>query len=159
DPTGSFTGMDFEDAVAAPDAFDLGHAHMSTSPTSNFVQNVVIGRRDSTGVDKLANQTLRRTDGNGVTEWTLSCADEYFGAVADVFDLDLSDLDADDRARLWHRAQAGQAAYEASRDAAASPPVLPDRPAPPSQPSRPAIPERPASPSRPASPEATSVAG
>ena len=114
DPAGAFTGMDFEDAVAAPGVFDLGHVQMSTSPTSNYVTNVMVARRDATGVDKLVNQSLMRIEGPRTVNWTLSSPTEYFAALADVFGMTLDDLGHDDRARLWRDAQAGQAAYEAS---------------------------------------------
>jgi len=117
DATGAFLGMDFEDAVAGPGVFDLGHVQMSTSPTSNFVQNVTVARRDATGVDKLVNQTLRRIEGAHTVEWPLPSPTEYFAALADVFALPLDDLDADDRDQLWRDAQAGQVAYEASQGA------------------------------------------
>jgi arylamine N-acetyltransferase len=90
---------------------------MSTSPTSNFVQNVTVARRDATGVDKLVNQTLRRIEGARTVEWPLPSPTEYFAALADVFALPLDDLDADDRDQLWRDAQAGQVAYEASQGA------------------------------------------
>jgi arylamine N-acetyltransferase len=115
DPSGAFVGMDFEDAVAGPGVFDLGHVQMSTTPTSNFVQNVTVARRDAAGVDKLVNQTLRRIEGARAVEWPLPSPAEFFAALADVFGLTLDDLDADDRARLWRDAQAGQAAYEAAQ--------------------------------------------
>jgi N-hydroxyarylamine O-acetyltransferase len=118
DATGAFTAMDFEDPVAPPGAFDRGHAHMSTSPESNFVTNVTVARRDATGADKFVNQTLKRIEAGGtVREVRMSSPAEYFAALADVFGLTLDDLDADDRARLWRDAQTGQAAYEASQAA------------------------------------------
>jgi len=118
DPSGAFVGMDFEDAVARPGAFDAGHVVMSTDPTSTFVQNVTAARRDATGVDKLVNQTLLRIEGSRTVNWSLSSPIEFFAALADVFGLTLDDLDDDDRARLWHDAQDGQAAYEAAQEGA-----------------------------------------
>jgi arylamine N-acetyltransferase len=114
DPTGAFTAMDFEDAAAGPGVFDAGHVQMSTSPTSNFVTNVTVARRDATGVDKLVNRTVRRIEGARTVEWSLSSAAEFFAALSDIFGLTLDDLDGDDRARLWRDAEAGQAAYEAA---------------------------------------------
>ena len=115
DPSGAFRAMDFQDADAPADAFEHGHTVMSTSPDSNFVQNVVVARRDATGVDKLVNQTLRRIEGARVVDIALPSPAAFFAALADVFGLGLGDLDADDRALLWRDAQAGQAAYEASQ--------------------------------------------
>src|SRR5262249_54830622 len=120
DPSGSFKGMDFEDALARQEQFERGHLHMSTSPTSNFVTNVIVARRDATGVDKLINTTVMRIEGPRIVGWALSSSAEFFGALADVYGLTLDDLDADDRERLWRGAQAGQAAYEASLAASAA---------------------------------------
>jgi arylamine N-acetyltransferase len=124
DPTGSFTGMDFEDVVARQEQFEQGHVQMSTSPTSNFVTNVIASRRDATGVDKLVNQSLRRVEGARSVEWTLSSPAEFFAALADVFGLALEDLDADDRDRLWRHARAGHEAYLAAQSSPAAESVL-----------------------------------
>ena len=61
---------------------------------------------------------LRRIEGARAVEWPLPSPAEFFAALADVFGLTLDDLDADDRARLWGDAQAGQAAYEAAQGSA-----------------------------------------
>jgi N-hydroxyarylamine O-acetyltransferase len=114
DPVGAFTAMDFDDAEAPAGAFDHGHTVMSTSPESNFVTNITVARRDAAGLDKLVNQTIRRTEGPHTVEGRLSSPAEFFATLSDRFGLGLDDLDGDDRALLWRDAQAGQAAHEAS---------------------------------------------
>jgi arylamine N-acetyltransferase len=113
----SFAAMEFEDVVAPPDAFDEPHAVLSTVPESSFVANVVVGRRDAAGVDKLVNQTLRRIWGPGAEDTRITSAGEFFAVLADRFGLDLADLDGDDRARLWREARIGQATFDASAGA------------------------------------------
>jgi N-hydroxyarylamine O-acetyltransferase len=113
DPTGSFTGMDFESAVAAPDAFEHSHAELSTSPTSNFVRFLAAQRRDGSGVDKLVSATLRRVEGARTVEWELRNQAEWFAALSDVFGLTLDDLSRDDRDELWRRARTAQEEWNA----------------------------------------------
>ena len=106
DPSGSFAGMDFEAAIAAPDAFDAAHAHLSTSPSSGFVRFLSAIRRDPAGADKLVGCTLRRIEGPRSVERELTDPAEWFAALADVFGLTLDDLDGSDRDALWKRTRA-----------------------------------------------------
>jgi N-hydroxyarylamine O-acetyltransferase len=108
DPTGSFTGMDFEPADVALSAFDVGHAELSTAPTSTFVRHVIVQRRDGTGADKLINCTIQRVEGARTVEWEITTAVEWFAALADVFWLTLDDLEPADRDRLWRHARMAQ---------------------------------------------------
>jgi N-hydroxyarylamine O-acetyltransferase len=106
--TGSFGGMDFEVAISPPSVFEVGHEHLSTSPDSPFLRNVIVQRRDGTGVDRLMNRTIRRVEGARTVKWEINTAVEWFAALADVFWLTLDDLDRADRELLWRRAVGGQ---------------------------------------------------
>jgi arylamine N-acetyltransferase len=115
DPTGSFVGMDFEPASAAPSAFELAHLELSTSPTSSFVRNFTVQRRDGTGVDKLVGCTLSRIEGTRTVEWQLRNAVEFFAALADVFGLTLDDVEPDAREVLWQRSLAAHENWTKTR--------------------------------------------
>ena len=80
---------------------------MSTSPTSTFVKNVTVQRRDGTGADKLINCTVLRIEGARTVEWEITSPAEFFAALADVFGLTLDDLD-EDRGRLWRTPRPGR---------------------------------------------------
>jgi N-hydroxyarylamine O-acetyltransferase len=106
DPSGVFAGMDFRPARATTADFQARHEILETSPQSGFVRACNVERRDATGVDTLRGCVLRRTGFDSVAARTLDTADEWFGALRDVFDLPLQDVDAAARAALWARVRA-----------------------------------------------------
>ena len=108
DPTGSFVGMDFGPGPAEPADFAASHTTLSTSPDSGFVRTVAVLCRRAGAVDDLRGLVLRST-GSALT--TLATRRDYFAALADVFHLDLSDVDDDRRAALWTRLCADHDAY------------------------------------------------
>jgi N-hydroxyarylamine O-acetyltransferase len=114
DPRCSFAGMDFRPQRATQDDFRARHLHLSTSPDSGFVRIASVQRRDAAGVDMLTGCVLSRIDGGGPSRRTLETADEWFGALRDVFDLPLDDVDADARAALWRRVRAAHEAWLAA---------------------------------------------
>ena len=103
DPRGSFAGMDFRAAPATTADFLARHDHLSNSPESSFVRTCSVQRRDARGVDALTGCVLRRDGFDPVAPLTLETADEWFGALREVFDLPLDDVDATERAALWTR--------------------------------------------------------
>ncbi len=104
DPAGSFVGVDVSAAEATTNDFRTQHARLSTDPASGFVRTPCVQRRHSAGSDVLRGRTLTRRDGGRVTATTLDGAEEWFGAVRDVFGLPLDELTQSDRNRLWKRA-------------------------------------------------------
>ncbi|MER6600640.1 arylamine N-acetyltransferase family protein [Streptomyces parvus] len=102
DVHGKFAGMDFSPAPAAAGDFVAMHRMLSVSPASVFVRIASVYRRDADGVDGLCGCVLSRIDAGGnraVRE--LTTAEEWFGAVHEVFGMPLDDLGTQDRARLW----------------------------------------------------------
>ncbi|MEV6103345.1 arylamine N-acetyltransferase [Streptomyces sp. NPDC051940] len=113
DPRGSFTAMDFApDPVDLP-SFTAEHARLSTSPDSGFVRVLTAQRRDAKGVDVLRGCVLRRIDEAGTAEQILQTADEWYAALTGLFGLDLGDVDAAERTRLWHKVRAAHEEWEA----------------------------------------------
>jgi len=110
----SFVGMDFEGTIVGPDAFAQSHATLSTSPDSKFVQNIILGRRDATGADRMVNLSVRR-HGDRATDVEVTSRPDWFGVLAEVFGLELADLAEADRDALWSAAQAGQERWHQSR--------------------------------------------
>ncbi len=114
DPRGSFVGMDFRAERATQDDFRARHEYLSTSPQSPFVRTCTVQRRDAGGVDELTGCVLRRIgDGEGPPR-TLETSAEWFGALRDVFDLPLGDVDAAARERLWARVRRAHEAWIAA---------------------------------------------
>jgi N-hydroxyarylamine O-acetyltransferase len=88
-----------------PQAAELAAAHerLSTSPESGFVRTTTFQRRRAGGLDVLRARTLSRVEGGATRTRLLADEGEWFGALADVFDLPLADVDAAERQALWER--------------------------------------------------------
>ena len=74
-------------------------------------------RRDAAGIDMLRGCVLGRI-GTSSEQRPLETQAEWFAALADIFDLPLSDLDATARNALWNRVQRAHDAWLESRKAA-----------------------------------------
>lgn len=109
DPAGSFTGMSFRSAVAAPDAFDVRHEALSTSPESGFVRVCTVQRRTPDGVDILRGRVFTAAGG---TVTTLDDPGAWFDLVADLGVR--VDGGADRRDALWDRVTAAHEAHLAA---------------------------------------------
>jgi arylamine N-acetyltransferase len=114
DPGGSFAGMDMRMETATVRDFAARHEYLSTSPQSNFVRTFCVQRRDAGGVDTLTGCVLRRLDDGRDERRTLDAPADWFGALADVFSLPLTDLSAADRERLWRRVHTAHEAWLAT---------------------------------------------
>jgi N-hydroxyarylamine O-acetyltransferase len=114
DPRCGFAGMDFRPQRATQDDFEARHLHLSTSPESGFVRICSVQRRDAGGVDTLTGCVLRRLDGEERAPVVLDTGDEWFGALREVFDLPLDDVDAAARTALWRRVRAAHEAWLAA---------------------------------------------
>jgi arylamine N-acetyltransferase len=88
-----------------PQAAELAAAHerLSTSPESGFVRTATFQRRRAGGLDVLRARTLSRVEGGATRARVLADEGEWFGALADVFGMDLADVDAAERRALWER--------------------------------------------------------
>ncbi|WP_316527767.1 arylamine N-acetyltransferase family protein [Kitasatospora brasiliensis] len=115
DPRGGFAAMDFKPAPVELSAFAAEHVRLSTSPESGFVRVLVAQRRDAKGHLALRGCVLRRTEAGGTDERTIDSADEWYDVLAEVFRLDLADVDAPARAALWHRVRTAHQRREAAR--------------------------------------------
>jgi len=114
DPRGSFAGADFRAERATTADFTARHAFLTNSPRSPFVRTCSVQRRDAGGVDDLTGCVLERRDGVERTPRTLETSAEWYGVLADVFDLPLADVDAPARAALWARVRAAHEAWLAA---------------------------------------------
>jgi N-hydroxyarylamine O-acetyltransferase len=99
DRSASFRGMDFRAEPARISDFQEKHTELSTSPESGFVRVAMAARRDATGADVLRGLTLTRI-GAEPARSELHDSIAYFGALADVFGIVLTQRD---RAVLWPR--------------------------------------------------------
>ena len=119
--SGSFAAMDFTLTPADWTQFLPYHAELSTAPTSPFVKTAQVYRRDAQGTDYIIGCVLHRIEGrNAPTKRELTSAAEWFEAATDLFGLDLTELTADDRERLWRRVRAAHEERLAEQAAAAA---------------------------------------
>jgi N-hydroxyarylamine O-acetyltransferase len=114
DPRGSFAGMDFRAARATQADFRIRHEFLSTSPDSGFVRTCSVQRRDAGGVDILTGCILSRLGEPAREPVTLETSGEWFDVLREVFDLPLTDVDAEARAALWTRVRAAHEAWLAA---------------------------------------------
>jgi N-hydroxyarylamine O-acetyltransferase len=114
DPDGGCAGLDFRAARATQADFRARHEFLSTSPESGFVRASSVQRRDAGGVDRLTGCMLSRVGDPARAPVALETSDEWFGALREVFDLPLTEVDADARAALWARVRAAHAAWRAA---------------------------------------------
>jgi arylamine N-acetyltransferase len=120
DPRGSIAGIDVTLAPAGHADFAEWHPYLSTSPESRLVRTVAVMRRDPDGADSLVGCMLRRVHGAGKSVREISTPADWYGALADIFDLPLADLDAGERARLWAKVRAAHEAWLAAKARAAA---------------------------------------
>jgi N-hydroxyarylamine O-acetyltransferase len=115
DPTGGFASMRWETAEVMMDVFTERHQWLSTSPDSGFVRVAMAERRDATGVDVIRGLVLTRIGVGARSHEPLTKREDWFDALADVFDLrfDASTPEAVDQ--LWERVLAGHRAWEAAQ--------------------------------------------
>jgi N-hydroxyarylamine O-acetyltransferase len=105
--------VDVDSEVAEVAEVADAHERLSTSPESGFVRTATFQRRDARGVDRLRARTLSRVE-RGATRTTLLADEgEWFGALAEVFGLQLPDVDAAERRALWLRVCAQHEAWAA----------------------------------------------
>jgi arylamine N-acetyltransferase len=121
DPRGSFRMFEFDAAPARlPDDFADIHEWFATSPESGFVRTLTVQRRDAAGADVLRGCVLRRADATGDTDREIGTAEEWYATITGLFGLDLGDLDAATRERLWVKTRTAHLAWRASREVPAA---------------------------------------
>ena len=111
----SFVSMVFAPEPVEPAAFAEAHERLSTSPDSAFVRAAVVSRRDARGADLLRGRVYYRVDGAGVSRRVLDTPAEWFALLADLFGLELPDVDGPARERLWTRVSAAHEHWLAAR--------------------------------------------
>jgi arylamine N-acetyltransferase len=104
--------MNFRSAHATIADFAGRHQHLSTSPDSGFVRNVVAQRRHKDSVTWLRSLTHGKRDSGGTTTSIVTDRDEWFALLADGFFLSFDGVDAEAKDRLWTSARTSHEAWE-----------------------------------------------
>ena len=110
----SFTAMDFGPEPVAMSRFEQRHEFLSNSPESGFVRILKLLRREPATAYGLTGVVLVRQDATVRDEQELTTSTDWFDAVADVFGMPLTEVDADDREALWRWLSTSHEAWLAS---------------------------------------------
>jgi arylamine N-acetyltransferase len=116
DQSGGFTGMGWNTKQAELADFTAKHQWLSTSPESGFVQLAMAERRDATGIDVMRGLILTRIGRNARSGQPLTKRDEWFTALADVFDLRFDKSTPESLDNLWNRVLAAHRTWETQAD-------------------------------------------
>jgi N-hydroxyarylamine O-acetyltransferase len=108
--------VDIDSTPAQTAEVAAAHERLSTSPESRFVRTATFQRRHAHHVDVLRARSLSRVERNATRTTLLANEREWFAALADVFGIDLADVDAAERRALWERVRAQHEAWVAQRD-------------------------------------------
>ncbi|MFE4974219.1 arylamine N-acetyltransferase [Kitasatospora sp. NPDC056651] len=114
-PGGGFTALDFATGPVELSSFTEEHVRLSTSPESGFTRVLMAQIRDAKGAYSLRGCVLRRIEAGGTDERTIDSAEEWFDMLTGVFRLDLADIDAPARERLWRRVRTAHELREAEK--------------------------------------------
>lgn len=112
DPAGGFESMTWGTAAVTMDVFTERHRWLSSSPESGFVRVPMAERRDATGVDVMRGVTLTRIGAEARSHEPLTKRDDWFGVLADLFDLRFDSSAPEAVDHLWERVLAAHRARE-----------------------------------------------
>lgn len=114
DPTGGFFGMGWTTAGAERGDFEERHRWLSTSPDSGFVQVAMAERRDASGVDVIRGLVRVRVGSEARTYEPIADRDEWFEALAELFDVRFDHSPPGTCDRLWDGVVERHRAWEAA---------------------------------------------
>jgi arylamine N-acetyltransferase len=114
DPTGGFVGMSWTAPVAEMAEFAAKHEWLSTAPESPFLQVAMAEHRDATGVDVVRGLVLTRIGDGAASSEPLTERSDWFGVLAEVFDLRFDGSTPDALDHLWDGVLAKHRLWEAT---------------------------------------------
>lgn len=114
DPAGGFVGMSWKAAVAEMNEFTAKHAWLSTAPESPFLQVAMAEHRDAAGVDVIRGLIVTRVGDGATSSEPLTERADWFGVLADVFDLRFDGSAPEALEHLWDRVLATHRAWDAA---------------------------------------------
>jgi arylamine N-acetyltransferase len=114
DPAGGFVGMSWARAEAEMAEFTAKHEWLSTAPESPFLTVAMAEHRDATGVDVIRGLVLSRVGEGATASEPLTKRTEWFGVLADVFDLRFDSVAPETLDHLWDGVVTTHGAWEAA---------------------------------------------
>jgi N-hydroxyarylamine O-acetyltransferase len=116
EPPGAFVLADADIRPPDPQELAAAHARLSTAEDSGFVRTATAQRRYAGSFVVLRACALSRIDASGTSTEIVDRREDWFAALADLFDLRLTDVGERDKQALWERVLAQHEAWTA-RDA------------------------------------------
>jgi N-hydroxyarylamine O-acetyltransferase len=115
EPAGAFGLADADTRPPDPQELAAAHARLSTAEDSGFVRTATAQRRYAGAFVVLRACALSRIDASGTSTEVIDRREDWFAALADLFDLRLTDLGERDRQTLWERVLAQHEAWAAGQ--------------------------------------------
>lgn len=116
DEKASIPGFDLDTTPVALQAFEAKHAELQTSPTSSFVQKLIVQQRRADAALTLRGCVFTTVDADGVHKRDVADETDWFGLIEDEFGLRLTDVDDEARSQLWKRVRTAHEAWLDSFD-------------------------------------------
>lgn len=117
EPAGAFGLADADTRPPDPRELAASHARLSTAEDSGFVRTATAQRRHDGAFVVLRACALSRIEASGTSTEVIDRREDWFAALADLFDLRLTDLSAAEQRALWERARAQHEAWTAGQGA------------------------------------------
>lgn len=115
DPSGGFGGMHWTTDAAELGDFRAQHRRLSTAPDSGFVKVAMAERRDAGGVDVVRGLVRSRIGAGAFTAEPVTNRSEWFGVLADLFDVRFDASAPGTCDRLWATVLDGHRRWEAEQ--------------------------------------------
>jgi N-hydroxyarylamine O-acetyltransferase len=113
EPAGAFGVADADTRPPDPTELAASHARLSTAEDSGFVRTATAQRRHDGAFVVLRACTLGRIEASGTSTEVVDRRADWFAALADLFDLRLTDVGAAEKRALWERVWAQHEAWAA----------------------------------------------
>jgi N-hydroxyarylamine O-acetyltransferase len=114
DERASIPGFDLDTDPVPLQAFEAMHAELSTSPSSSFVQKLVVQQRLADRALTLRGCVFTEASADGVHKRDVLDEQEWFGLLHDTFGLRLADVEPEALAQLWKRVRTAHEAWLAA---------------------------------------------
>ncbi|GAB3416906.1 arylamine N-acetyltransferase family protein [Flindersiella endophytica] len=113
DERASIPGFDLDTEPVPLQAFEAMHAELSTSPSSSFVQKLVVQQRLADRALTLRGCVFTEAAADGVRKREVLDEAEWFGLLYDTFGLRLADIDDEALSQMWKRVRTAHESWVA----------------------------------------------
>jgi N-hydroxyarylamine O-acetyltransferase len=115
EPAGAFALADADTVAPDPRELAAAHARLSTAEDSGFVRTATAQRRRAGAFVVLRACALSRIEASGTSTEVIERREDWFAALADLFDLRLADVGEAEKQALWERVVAQHETWAAQQ--------------------------------------------